>query len=525
MLERLVARAVPYLPSDRLIEAIGNLEQRDELTWLREEALAEVDRCLANPAAIEAFEHPAASAIATLILARACRTRRHEPFPTWLVGYFRRQPHVAAAAMLRAAVARRLAGPAAARSDTCSLLTQSVREAVRTARQPAALVLTAPVDERNEELTRPLVQALADLGLSPIWVRLGLRVRATTARSSDSVTLVDAPLTGIAESGDRSPDVHSLDHLRQLAAAGDGFARPMARTIESVEPQFRLGAALGSAAAGVRVVVVTTEKPPVARGLVIEARRSGIPAIAYLPSIELGAPAVFRYSSDRVLVANRWMTERLAAAGVAPRRLHAVGSIEVDNVLRALSDRPPSDQFRLLFLTKWPDCATSNGAVLEAAVAACERADRPYQIRIRRHPKDRTNYSRWLSRRVSQVETAYEADLAWCDGAVTGMSNSVFHALAIGRPMVVANLNPRIDLGQRHLFSRHDLPGDVRSASTAAEVVQQVTELLAGGPRSYALTPSFVSDFYHALDGRTAERVASLAGELAATHLEAFRHA
>jgi hypothetical protein len=221
------------------------------------------------------------------------------------------------------------------------------------------------------------------------------------------------------------------------------------------------------------------------------------------------------------------MSDRLASAGVASERLRAAGSIEVDNVVRtvAAGSRSTSVDFRLLFLTKWPDCATWNGAVLDAVIAACDRADRPWRIRIRRHPKDGSSYSRWFSPRVSLADATYEANLAWCDGVVSGMSNSVFHALAIGRPTLVANLNPRIDLGQHHLFARRDLPVEVRHAATPADVGQGVTAMLADGPRTYTLPASFVSDFFHALDGRTAERVAALAGDLAGAHLEASRHA
>jgi hypothetical protein len=252
MLEQLVARVLPYLPSDRLIQAIGNLEQRDDLMWLRQEALAEVDRCLSHREAIEAFEHPAASAVAGLVLARACREGRHEPFPTWLTTYFRQQPHVAAAAILRGALARRVAVPAPAAADAWPRIAQAVAESVRAARQPSALVLTAPTDDRNEQLTRPLVGALADGGIQAVWVRLTASGGGVRLERIGGFAVIDAPLSAAADADDPPPDVRVPKQVG--AAAGDPFARAIARAVESAGPQFRLGRALGRAAAGVRCI-------------------------------------------------------------------------------------------------------------------------------------------------------------------------------------------------------------------------------------------------------------------------------
>ena len=52
---RLLVWLLPRLPTDQLILAIGNLESRDRLQWLRVEAWAEIDRCLGDPILVEAY--------------------------------------------------------------------------------------------------------------------------------------------------------------------------------------------------------------------------------------------------------------------------------------------------------------------------------------------------------------------------------------------------------------------------------------------------------------------------------------
>ena len=52
---RLLLWLLPRLPTDQLILAIGNLESRDRLQWLRVEAWAEIDRCLGDPILVEAY--------------------------------------------------------------------------------------------------------------------------------------------------------------------------------------------------------------------------------------------------------------------------------------------------------------------------------------------------------------------------------------------------------------------------------------------------------------------------------------
>lgn len=87
-LTRTVAnQLIPLLPTERLIQAIGNLEQRDRLAPLYQEAWAEIDRCLSDPATVEAFGPGLLDMTFRMVLQRLHRDHPEHQISIWLQDY------------------------------------------------------------------------------------------------------------------------------------------------------------------------------------------------------------------------------------------------------------------------------------------------------------------------------------------------------------------------------------------------------------------------------------------------------
>jgi hypothetical protein len=514
MFRRLAGRALRSLATDRLIQAVGNVELRDGFEWLRAEMLAEVDRCVADPVAIHAFEHAMAGTVMGMVLERAYLERRHPIIVPWVDDFVRRYPHVAAAAiarnLIRHAISRR---PALTIPPTDPrALAAACAPGAERADSRRGLVVTRDVDQRMRRIVGGLLRQIADAGVAVTWLRVSGRPTGLRVGRAGDVVEVD-----VAAASLRAPwDGRDLDlsPLHRCAAAGDPFAARMVRPAPALVEHWAAGRLFGRhllARGDHQFVFFISEKYPFARGLITEARAARVPTFAYFPSIELGAPSIYRYAVDRLLVPNAWTLERLAALGFARDRLQAVGTTEIDDVLdsdRSCNDLPDAP-LRMLFLTKWPDCAIRNKPILEAALAACADTGRPFHAIVRPHPKDRTSYRGYESERVQVSDADYQRQLAWANVVVlAGMSNSVFHGLALGKPMVIVSTNPRIDLGERqHLFNRGDLPDAVRYSADLDSARRELLGLIERGLPTYTLPDTLVSQFFHALDGGTCARI------------------
>jgi hypothetical protein len=507
---------LPHLSTERLIQAIGNIEHRDRLTWLRRETLAEVDRCLANPVAIEAFEHALAGAVMTTVLQREHAARARQPESQWIDDFFSRHWLVAMTAALKSEVAARRRSIAQHRVSPVRIdhLVQALLGDRRAsgAELPRGLIVTRDADQRTHRVVRRLLARFSADHVPLTWLRVTGRGDALRTTASDHLITADVPLDALRDDG-ADPDLN-LENVSRLAAEGDRFAMLMRARIPELAPAWMAGrrAGRGLAEAGrLAFLLFFGEKYPFARGLNFEARRAGVPTFAYFPSIELGAPSIYRYSADHLFVANAWTRRLLIELGFDAARVSAVGSTEVDEVLNVVEPEPelPQRAFRVLFLTKWPDCAVDNRPILAATIAAFESSGRPFHIVVRRHPKDRRSYRRYESPGVTITARAYERQLRWCNLVVTGMSNTVFHALALGLPTLVVNTNPKLELGQEQLFALPDLPASVRRADSLEGVARVLEALMESGLQTYCLPKPLVLDLFHALDGGTADRMAA----------------
>lgn len=512
----LIARSLPGLPSDQLIEAIGNLEQRDALRWLRDAALAFVDARLTDQRARAAFEHPLAGAVFPYILADAYRRGEAGELGPWIDEYARRRPRRVLAALAGSfRPARR-----APRSGPVEAIEAALTRALEASPAPRGLVVTAATDARTHALTRPVVDACRASGLGVVWLRL-----APSAPSSHPLD-VDAALPALDGEGTGQ---EAAGLRLEVQPAGNGAPGAMLRRLAAIAPEWAAGRRLGRAAirAGAEFALFVPEKAPVARGIIGIMREHGAPTLAYLPSIELGTPAIARFAVDRVLVPSPVMTAGFVKCGVARERLVEVGSTEVDGVVhaaRALGPRARGGSLDVLFLTKWPENAVDNISVLDATTDACAASGRPYAIRLRPHPKDRERYRSRLGPAVTLDDRPYEESLASADAIVTAMSNSAFHAIAVGVPLVIANLNPKIDLGQARLFARADLPPAVRYADTPAVVRDQVTRMLADAGTRYVPSSSLARDLFLSLDGGSAGRISAVVKDDVTRPREVLHH-
>lgn len=514
----LASLLLPHLPTDRLIQAVGNVETRDEFGWLREETLEEVDRCLVNRTAIDAFEHALAGVVMTSVLQRAYLEHR-EPESGWIDDFVRRHPMTAIwgairneASKWKRAVVQPAIRPAPVEDLVTAILGQRTRQG---SDPPRGLIVSRDADQRMERTIRQLLSRFSDDGVPLTWLRVtgrGAGLRALRASTVDNLTTVDVPADALRDVG-TDPDL-SLERLSRLTAEGDRFATMMSARIPELVPQWIAGRRVGRALTEqchLAFMLFFSEKYPFARGLIAEARRAGVGTFAYFPSIELGAPSNYRYAVGHLFVPNLRTMKLLVELKFDAARVSPVGSTEVDIVL-ANTEVPaelPAAALRVLFLTKWPDCAIDNRPILAATRAACEASGRPWHIEVRRHPRDLQSYGRFESARVTMSKHPYEQQLRWCNLVVTGMSNSVFHALALPKATLVVNTNPRIDLGQHHLFERPDLPQSMRYTETLDGVRAEIAYLVQGELQAEAPPESLVAELFHSLDGRTAERIAA----------------
>lgn len=516
MLRRLVARAIPRLSTERLIEAIGNLELRDGLEWLREESLVEADRFLAGVEAREDFELAVAGAAMPWVLARGYVSGRHPRITAWIDGFALRHPLVCLASWAGAgSVVRRLVRRGPQRQDCVpgrppDVLAALLEACGRGEGRPVGLMMSRDVDRRTMQVLGSVVEDLVAAGFGLVWLRVtsggGLRVTR-----EGTVTHIDVA-DGVIRAAGEQAGLDGVGRSAAARAAGGRLDRIMAERFRQVLPEWAAGRSLGRALLGARplaFLLVLGEKYPFVRAVVSEANRREVPTFTYFPSIELGAPSIYRYAARTVFVPNEWTARRLAELGFDRRRLRPVGANEVDGVLEYAGPVGASGPGtgRLLFLTKWPDCAIRNRPILEAVLDECRADGRKVETIVKPHPKDLVSYDRYRSASLRIDREGYESHLHWCDLVVTGMSNSVFHAMALGKPVLVVNTNERIDLGQRHLFERADLPPQVRYAETIDGVRGEVRSLLDAASARYSLSPALVRDFFHALDGRTSARI------------------
>lgn len=522
---KLAARLLPHLSTECLIQAIGNVESRDDFAWLRARVLQEVDRCLGNAAAVEAFEYALAAVVMPAVLQRTYLTEPDLPVSRWLDEFFAAHWPVAVWSALRQAAASRRravhAGVVASSDELIAALTEPRAEGGRL----RGLIVTRDADPRTARVVRQILMRLADERVSLVWLRVNGGGGPLHTTDDPSLRIVDAPVDALRDpdaAGERLPG-----HLLALARDGDPFARLMTLAMPGLAERFAAGHRTGvrlADGADLAFALFFGDKYPFARGLIAAFRAAAIPTFAYFPSIELGAPAIYRYAVDHLFVPNAWTKRRLTALGFDARRIWPVGSTEVDQVAGApATDELPAPPLRVLFLTKWPDCAIRNAPLLEATIAGCERTGQRYHIGIRRHPRDRRSYAELEGATVTTVAGAYERQLAWANLVVSGMSNSVFHTMALGTPCIVANTNPKIDLGQRHLFDRADVPAAVRYVASLPALSSAIEGLVRDGLRRYDLPDSLIADFFHSLDGRTAERItthilAAATGGAAAAH-------
>jgi len=518
ILRGVVAQALPGLSSEQLIEAIGNLEQRDALRWVRDAALAFVDARLPDPRARAAFEHPLAAVAFPHMLADAYRSGQAGEFGPWIDEYARRHPVRILAALVSTAFARSDAPRPVGTDD----IEAAVARAMREAPSPRGLFVTAATDARTHALTQPVVDACRAEGLGIVWLRLGSRVRSGDPGDVDVTRRPALDAAGTEE------EARGL-RLNLPRSATSDAAHAVVRRLWAIAPEWAAARRIGRAAAdaGAEFTFVIPDKAPAARAIVGALQERGCPALTYMPSIELGAPAIARFAADRVLVASPVIAATFARYGVPRDHLTAVGSTEADRVIhaaRAMAGHAPTGPVRVLFLTKWPENAIDNLAVLDATIAGCRQAGRPFVIRVRPHPKDRERYRSRLGPDVVLDEGEYDAAVAGADAAVTAMSNSAFHAMAIGLPMVVANLNPKIDLGHRRLFERPDLPKAIHFAGSASAVRDAVARMLGEAGARYTLPPSMAQDLFLSLDGKSAGRVAAAVRHEATRPREVLPH-
>lgn len=90
---------IPYLPTERLIQALGNLEGRDSLRWLRAETQAELDRL--GPVAREAFSGALGESVLRAVLQRAVREQPNRLESQQLLAFVRAHPLVALGGALK----------------------------------------------------------------------------------------------------------------------------------------------------------------------------------------------------------------------------------------------------------------------------------------------------------------------------------------------------------------------------------------------------------------------------------------
>ena len=103
---RVANQLIPFLPTAELIQAIGNVEQRDRFTPLRQAAWAEIDRCCGDFVVMEAFGPTLMEPVFRHVLQRLHREHPEDPIARRLQAYIEQHTWSALWTIARARLAQ-----------------------------------------------------------------------------------------------------------------------------------------------------------------------------------------------------------------------------------------------------------------------------------------------------------------------------------------------------------------------------------------------------------------------------------
>jgi hypothetical protein len=268
-------------------------------------------------------------------------------------------------------------------------------------------------------------------------------------------------------------------------------------------------------------LVAFQEVGPWARIIPAVGRARGVPTID-LPHAEANDPmGASRLAYDAIAVYGPRSAQMLADAGVEPGRIHQIGPLRFDALVRATAGNgaaSPSDSRRVIWasqptkdragLTVAAKHTTYRSAIAAALVAA------PSELVVRPHPNESLADLRRLVAseeapsgvRVMLESTRDLHDLlpgAWL--MVTGASQAVYEAAIAGVPSISVSADARS-------LVTHVAEGFSLGATDAESTADAARQLLRPEHRAAVIdrARSALRDRFGDLDGRAAERAAEL---------------
>lgn len=562
----LAARAglVRRLSSTLLLQAIGNLEGRDELFWLRKEAWDQAHQVLGITPSRERFtdtgwefglETEVTNTLFMPLLAFSYRRRRDGHLAAWLDEFVAKRWVDCVRSGLYARTLERVERSRAADIDRrmrshvvrsnghsvlSSLLSPLLADTGLCEKGGVGLVVARPGSLRSSHYA-PVLERLRAGGLSIVWLAIDPEADGKAVRTREhpwgleiSLPLPDPEELLFVDPGARA------DYRRLLETVEVGFRRLPDRRNLVAPATYRFATSIYRwlAASLVarhvcdllspRFVHVLSDKDFEARAFVVEARKRGVPSFFRYGSIDVGAPQYWPFS-DQIFVSNAARAERLAEClGVPDWRIEPVGDLQIDGVLgeiRTLTRRLAGPhEGCLTYLMKWPaEVAFGRPEEVLGLLRELPIGEPPWTHVLRPSPRDGYDYG-WLKSALGgrvQVSGGRYGDstgiaeaLVSATLVVTAMGNAAYCAIAAGKPTIIYNPDPKINLGHDRLFARDDLPRHVRLVTDRDALVRLLRRVIGGEERDLLapepLKPSLVRYLFHSLDGRTADRIAEV---------------